>query len=57
MNYFLSISRKVTVMDYQPDEIAKQMTILDNELFQKVDVRIHFGLKYFAVINVHMTYF
>ena len=26
-------------MDYQPDEIARQMTILDNELFQKVDVR------------------
>ena len=25
--------------DFTPEEIARQMTVLDNELFQKVDVR------------------
>ena len=25
-------------MEFSPDDLAKQMTILDNELFQKVDV-------------------
>ena len=28
-------------MDFAPDDLAKQMTILDNELFQKVDVSMH----------------
>ena len=32
-------SRKFAVTDFTPEEIARQMTVLDNELFQKVDVR------------------
>ena len=29
---------KKTIMDFSPEAMARQMTILDNELFQKVDV-------------------
>ena len=28
-------------MDFSPESIAAQMTILDNELFQKVDVSVN----------------
>ena len=31
--------RKVSIMDFSPENLARQMTILDNELFQKLDVR------------------
>ncbi|CAI8009601.1 Rap guanine nucleotide exchange factor 1 [Geodia barretti] len=31
-------NRKFAVTDFSPEEIARQMTVLDNELFQKVDV-------------------
>lgn len=38
-NYFsFSCRRKSSVMDFSAESIARQMTILDNELFQKVDV-------------------
>ncbi|XP_064395436.1 rap guanine nucleotide exchange factor 1-like [Halichondria panicea] len=31
-------TRKLSILDFQADDLAQQMTILDNELFQKVDV-------------------
>lgn len=37
--------RKLSIMEYTPDELARQMTVLDNDLFQKVDVS---GMLYWA---------
>lgn len=31
-------SRSLSIQTFSPDDLARQMTILDNELFQKVDV-------------------
>ena len=34
----LCFVRRKTLLEYSADDLAKQMTILDNELFQRVDV-------------------
>lgn len=37
-SFMTSAQRKSSIMDFSPEAIARQMTILDNELFQEVDV-------------------
>ena len=38
--YYFCFCRRKTLLEYSADDLAKQMTILDNELFQKVDVSL-----------------
>ena len=34
----------MSIMDFSAEAIARQMTVLDNELFQKVDVSLYLAL-------------
>ena len=51
--YCLSVcSRKQSVVDFSADDVAKQMTVLDNELFQKVDVRLSLLVYLFCTVGM-----
>ena len=36
--WLISLHRKATLLDFSSQEIAEQMTILDAELFQKIEI-------------------
>ena len=36
-------------MDFSPECLARQMTLLDNELFQKLDVRFKRSINFIVV--------
>lgn len=41
MNYFLFCSRQYTLSNFKAEQVAEQMTLVDFELFKKIEVSVH----------------